>query len=455
MNRDFPIHTVKNQCQDCYKCVRHCPCKAIRVKDGNASVIPELCVACGVCYQVCPAGAKRIRDDLPRAMHLLSGTRKVYASIAPSWENRFPGVGAGKLLAALKLLGFAGVGETAAGAQQVSAKTAEMMREAKGGIHISSACPSVVELVRRHMPEHIGNITPVISPLLAHCKMIKAKRGADCAVIFFGPCISKKVEADSHPELLDIALTFDDLQLWMESRGLKFDEHDDDSPGFDAGSAEEGRLYPMEGGMIDTLKDPASGDSIYISLSGLKNIERTLRGQTKLNSGDKVFIECLSCRNGCINGPIMHKCGMTLNELVHVAAKRLVHTKSSAGRKVENEIGGKLDAVTIPSSDATETQIKAQLQKIGKYGKCDELNCGGCGYQTCRDFVKAMIAGKGEPDMCVSYLKRLSQQKANALIRYIPAGVVIVDNNLKIIECNRRFAEMFGESSTLAFEAQP
>lgn len=455
MNRDFPIYTVKNQCQDCYKCVRHCPCKAIRVKDGNASVIPELCVACGVCYQVCPAGAKRIRDDLPRAMHLLSGERKAYASVAPSWENRFPGASAGKLVAALKLLGFAGVGETAAGAQQVSAKTAEMLRNAKGGIHISSACPSVVEFIKRHMPEHIGSITPVVSPLLAHCKLIKAKRGDDCAVVFFGPCISKKVEADAHPELLDIALTFDDLQLWMESRGLKFDELEDDALGFDAGSAEEGRLYPMEGGMIDTLKDPSSGDSIYVSLSGLKNIERTLRGQTKLDSGAKVFIECLSCRNGCINGPIMHKCGMTLNELVHIAAKRLVHTKSSAGRKVENEIGGQPEAVRIPSSEPGEAEIKASLQRIGKNGKSDELNCGGCGYQTCRDFVKAMIAGKGEPDMCVSYLKRLSQQKANALIRYIPAGVVIADNNLKIIECNKRFAEMFGESSALAFEAQP
>ena len=455
MNRDFPIYTVKNQCQDCYKCVRHCPCKAIRVKDGNASVIPELCVACGVCYQVCPAGAKRIRDDLPRAMHLLSGERKAYASLAPSWENRFPGASAGKLVAALKRLGFAGVGETAVGAQQVSAKTAEFLRESKGGIHISSACPSVVEFVRRHMPEHIGNITPTLSPLLAHCTMIKARRGADCAVVFFGPCISKKVEADAHPELLDIALTFDDLQLWMESRGLKFEDIEEDQLGFDAGRAEEGRLYPMEGGMIDTLKDPAATDNIYVSLSGLKNIERTLRGQTKLENGGNVFIECLSCRNGCINGPIMHKCGMTLNELVHVAAKRLVHTKSSAGRKIENPIADHLEKVEIARQEPTEAQLKAQLQRIGKYGKSDELNCGGCGYQTCRDFVKAMIAGKGEPDMCVSYLKRLSQQKANALIRYIPAGVVIVDGNLKIIECNKRFAEMFGESSTLAFEALP
>ncbi len=455
MNRDFPIYTVKNQCQDCYKCVRHCPCKAIRVKDGSASVIPELCVACGVCYQVCPAGAKRIRDELSRAMHLLGGEREVYASVAPSWESRFPGVSTARLIAGLKKLGFAGAGETALGAQQVSAQTAKILRESGDGIHISSACPSVVEFIKRHMPEQIGNITPLLSPLLTHCKMLKARHGGSCATVFFGPCIAKKVEADAHPELLDIALTFDDLEAWFEARGVKLAELPDEGPGFDGGSAEEGRLYPIEGGMLDTLKDPAASDVVYLSLSGLKNIERALRGQSRLERGGKVFVECLSCLNGCVNGPLMKKTGSTLNELVRVASKRLKHPGSSAGRRIERPIAETPKAIRFPSLEPGEAELKGALAKIGKNCKEDELNCGGCGYPTCRDFARAMIAGKGEPEMCVSYLKRLSQQKANALIRYIPAGVVIADPNLKIVECNRRFAEMFGESSLLAFEAQP
>ncbi len=455
MDHDYPIYTVQNECQDCYKCVRHCPCKAIRVKGGNASVIPELCVACGICYQVCPAGAKQIRDDISRAKFLIADGHKVYASIAPSWVNYFPGLKPEILIHALRKLGFAWVGETALGAQQVSAATADMIAKADHGIFISSACPSVVEFIKRYIPEHTPNITPIMSPLLTHCQMMKKHYGQDIKTVFFGPCIAKKQEADTHPGLLNVALTFEDLKKWLEEARIKFqflttEENDRFSPA----PAEEGRLYPIEGGMIDTVKSGQNDKTVYIKLSSLKNIERALKGQLD-DGGRKIFIECLACRNGCVNGPVMDKCGTKLDDLVRIAAIWPEDSRSSASRKLEVANNEEFTPIMLKNGVPDEKSIQKTLQSIGKFTKDDELNCGGCGYQTCRDFAKALISGKGEPEMCVSHLKKLSQKKANALIKYIPAGVVIVDNNLSIIECNLRFAKMFDESSALAFEVQP
>lgn len=457
MDHDYPIYTIRNECQDCYKCVRHCPCKAIKVKDGSASVVPELCVACGLCYQVCPAGAKKIRSDLERARHLLKRKEKVYASIAPSWINYFTGVNEKQLAAAIKKLGFAGVGETALGAQQVSAKCAEILGKSTGGIFISSACPAAVDYIRKYLPEHTKNIVPVLSPLLSHCRMLKEAGGPDCGTVFFGPCIAKKHEADTHPELLDLALSFDDLATWMTEERLNPTMlATDPEEGFFMRNAEEGKLYPIEGGMLDTVRKQNEDDTVYLTLSGLQNIGKVLSGEVNLEFPDcKVFIECLACKGGCINGPVMKKNFMTLNDMVRIAKIRNIFKTSSAGREVEVPVSENIIPHPVTEEVPDENAITKTLASIGKYTKEDELNCGGCGYQTCRDFAKALIAGKAEPEMCVSHLKKLSQKKANALIKYIPAGVVIFDGNMKIIECNKHFAEMFGDSTMLAYEAEP
>jgi len=456
VKNDFPIYTILNKCQDCYKCVRNCPCKAIQVKDGIAKVIPEYCVSCGICYRVCPASAKKIRDDLPRVKYLVSQSKKVYVSLAPSWMNYFGyySINETNIVGALKKLGFAGVSETALGAQQVSALTARKLSQSKNELFISSACPAVVEYIKKYLPEFTGNITPFLSPLLTHCKILKQFYGNDAHIVFIGPCIAKKNEADSHSEFLDIALTFDDILKWFKEENIIPEAFKNIEDTFELTKAEEGNLYPIEGGMIDTLKNADDDKTIYLRLSGIQNIINVLKKHPK-QFNQNIFIEALACSNGCINGPALNKNGMSLEDMVIISAKRNKYKGSSVNRPVTVVLNEEINSTEIKYETPDEQLINEYLQMIGKYSKEDELNCSGCGYETCREFAKAMISKKGEPEMCVSYLKKLSQKKANALIKYIPAGVVIVDKYLKIIECNYRFAKMFGEDAELAFNAKP
>jgi iron only hydrogenase large subunit-like protein len=454
MNKEHPVYTIVNECQDCCKCVRHCPSKAIKVVDGRASVIPELCVSCGLCVKICPAGAKHIRNDLPRAQYLLEEKKNVYAAIAPSWRTNYPGVSDKQLIKGLKELGFTGVSETALGAELVSAATGELLDKSDSGIFISSACPAAVDYIRKYLPHQTKNITPVLSPLLTHATLLKRKYGKNIGIVFFSPCAAKKTEADNHPDLVDVALTFKDLDLWLKENHIKLTKLQTSRETFVPRTAQEGRLYSMEGGMIDTLrKNGKQEKNYYMSVTGLTSIDRLLGNENIYCPDMKIFIECLACEGGCVNGPAMEKSGGTLNDIITTCKD--VTRQNSLGRKLDFGITSGFIPEEVKPIEISEKNIKNALTKVGKYSIADELNCGGCGYGTCREFAKAMIREKAEPKMCLSYLRKLAKKQSNALIKYIPAGVVIANNKLEIIESNLAFSRLFDESTQLAYDAVP
>ena len=216
MTRMTPIYTAQTECQDCRKCIRECPVKAVKVARGYASVISELCILCGHCVAVCPHGAKKVRDDVHEAKHLLASKDRVIASLAPSFVSEFSTLRPGQLIGALKRLGFHGVSETALGAQLVSANISTSLKQDSGKIFFSTACPTAVSYIRKYLPSAAKHLTGLLSPLLAHCKMLRSAYGQGIGIVFFGPCIAKKSEAEMHPELLDVSLTFDDLKRWLE-----------------------------------------------------------------------------------------------------------------------------------------------------------------------------------------------------------------------------------------------
>ncbi len=451
MNQNFPIYTTANECQDCYKCVRHCHCKAIRIVNARAAVIPELCVSCGECVKVCPAEAKKIRSDLSRAQYLLHSGAKVYASIAPSYVGYFKNIPIGRIAAALKRLGFAGASETAIGAQFVSAQTAELLKQAGPGVYLSTACPASVDFIRKYYPAWTDNFLPVTSPVMAHCKYLKQVYGDDIKVIFVGPCAAKKNEADRNPDDLSLAITFAALESWLKSEGISLDKMNEEP--LVPVQAEEGRVYSIEGGMNETLRSPEV-DARLLAVSGLPNIARLIEKvdlATLKESGSKIFVEMLACDGGCVNGPVMRRESSRIDILLETAAHAPHH--SSVGREVPVNIQQLIypDRHSEPQPD--EAAILQALHRIGKYSAEDELNCGGCGYNSCREFAKAMLDGKAETSMCLSYLRKISQKTSNALIRYIPVAVVLAGQDLQVIECNRHFAELCGEDTLLAFDA--
>ena len=436
-----PVYTIENECQDCYKCVRHCPVKAIRIVGGKASVIPEACVACGECVKVCPAHAKKIRNDLARLRQLLDSSTKVYASIAPSFAAYFKGVTIGQLAAALKEIGFAGVSETAHGAEAVSAHVSKLLEECpETPFMVSSACPAAVDMIRKYLPEWAKFISPLPSPVRAHCKLLKEKYGDDIKVVFFGPCAAKKNESDAHPDQLALALVFPVLQQLLEEKGV-LPEFVQQEAELELGPAEEGRFYSVEGGMNDTIRD-GSDKVRFISVSGLDNLRRLLSGTPPTEKrGRTVFLEALACPGGCVNGPAMNA-GASLDALFDTDA--ISPMRTSVGRCFSHCGGANYAPAAVKALDADETMISAALARVGKYSKADELNCGACGYSSCRDFARALLEGKAEEAMCHNFLRQSFQRTSNALIKYIPAAVVIVDENRGITECNRNFADLVG-----------
>lgn len=494
-NREYPLYTIKNNCQDCYKCVRRCPVKAIKIEDGSAMIVPDLCIACGTCYRVCPAKAKQARNDLTRAKHLVQSGKDVYVSLAPSWITEFEGVSREQMIAAIRRLGFRGVSETALGAEEVSANiaglldkaandalqvsaapdmsqtacgekdedaSAERSPERTSGVRedtsteeapqvsaanrlfISTACPAVVEYINKYVPERTANLTKLTSPLLAHCRLLKTALGKDIEVIFIGPCIAKKIEADRHPDLLSLSLSFTDLRQWLKDENIELkDIHTSVFDKFIMSKAEEGTAYPVEGGMIETLKPYEQSQKAYLmQITGIDNIKRELKNIREEALDRPVFIECLACEGGCVNGPCTSSKKSGLEKRVEILKES--DFSGLAGKRspsVDIRLDYAPEAIVQPKHD--ETDIKRVLASIGKYSIEDEINCGGCGYNTCRNFAKALLDGKAEPEMCVSHMKQQAQRKANALLRCIPSPIVIANAKLSIMEYNDKFVETF------------
>lgn len=474
MNILNPIYTEKAACQDCYKCLRECAVKAIKVEGGRAAVVPELCVLCGHCVDICPSGAKKVRDDLGRAQ-LLVASGGAIASLAPSFVSEFPGVEPARLIAAIRALGFIAVSETARGADLVARQVSLALRDATrrddaakppGQVFISSACPTVVEYLKKYRPALGSLVMAMYSPLLAHAAELRElMRGNDPmlpgvsatvpVLVFIGPCISKKREADLFSDLVDVAIDFSDLRRWMTECGVDpaaMKPRPNDR--FWPERAAKGALYPMDGGMIAAIKRyPIPESARFMTFSGIDEIDRALSGLGETALDSPVFLELLACPGGCVNGPRVSGKAGTIAKLLAVQAyaEGAIERTESAPRPLEFS----WEPRPIEEARPDPAALAAVLRETGKLGPIDELNCGGCGYNACRDFAAAVLAGRAERDMCVSYMRSLAQKKANGLIAAMPSAVVIVDKELCIVECNENFAKLLGEDALRLWEAKP
>ena len=407
----------------------------------------ELCIFCGKCLEVCPVNAKKLRSDIARVKQLINLGYKVIASLAPSFPAEFDCTPE-QLISAVKRLGFAGVSETATGAEIVGRISSEKIAQNSKRI-ISSACPTVTHLIKKYRPELVDYISDIVSPLHAHAAYLKKIYGAEIAVVFIGPCISKKLEADDKNTPIDLAVTFIELQQWLQAENILPTEitpaADDQFIPEKTTSAAE---FAVEGGMLNTIKEGTSTiDTHLMSCSGINNIFNTF-GDIEAAAADSentgLFLELLACDGGCISGK-----GMTSEK--GYLAKRLKVIDYFNKKKKENlnqpdapeSIIHPVAAEPVAASGHTEEEIDKILVSLDKTKKEDELNCSGCGYNTCRDFAAALIDGKAEHSMCVTNMRKLAEKKSNALMNALPLGVVITDRNNCILECNMKFIQQF------------
>ena len=453
-NKLSPVYTLKNECHDCYKCVRECYVKSIQIKDGSASVLADRCIACGHCVTVCPSNAKRIRYDVDKVKGIFATGKKVVVSLAPSWISVFDYTKQ-QMITVLKALGFSDVSETALGAQEVSIEVAKLIKESEKGLFISSACPVIVDYIRYYKPEYAKYITPVASPALTHAKMLKEQYGEDISIVFIGPCIAKKNESDKNSDLIDVALTFDELSYWIKESYIdlaKIEVLPDED--FVPNSANEGALYPVLGGMNETLKFAGiEKDVQLLDICTLHSLDKALNGLHPERLEEKIFLEALGCDGGCINGPGISMCKSTILKTSDVLNNFKKRENIPATPKTVVEMD--YSAIDIKKREFKHEEIMKTMERIGKHNEEDELNCGGCGFQTCRELACAILAGEAEPSMCVSYMRKIALRKAAAMLRCMPSAMVMIDNKNKILESNDAFMKMFTGEMYDVFSERP
>ncbi|MDR0355802.1 MAG: PAS domain-containing protein [Deltaproteobacteria bacterium] len=443
MIQNHPVYTVRNECQDCCKCLRHCPVKAIKVQDGRAEVMARRCIGCGRCVLECPGRAKRIRSDVDKAASLLSAGKQVFVSLAPSWRSFFD-CGEAALIARLKGLGVSEVSETALSAQDVSIQTASVLRQGPPGLYVSSACPVIVDFIKLYKPRFARNVVPLASPALTHAWALKKLRGEDVEVVFVGPCVGKKNEADRRPDLLSAALTFQELEDWLSL--TERPAATDRNFSFFPARASEGAQYPLEGGMNETLRRIGVDDDVQlVSISTIEAFEKALDHLDPADMRRKIFVEALACPGGCIAGPfagskksVFRKMNDILDNMTY---RETIPETPDFRLPADHESLG----LNVPSFTAEEMQ--GALNRIGKYSDEDEKNCSGCGFSTCRELAQALLNGYAEPSMCVSYMRQLAARKAAVMLRVMPSALVMVDRELNIMEVNEAFIRMFAKDA--------
>lgn len=434
------IYTDQASCQDCYRCVRVCPVKAIRWKDGQASVIAERCVLCGTCIRECPQKAKKYRNDIPNAKMLIQ-RGKTAVSLAPSFRAAFPEPVIPRLPSALRKLGFAIIGETAVGAyHHIAALKKNLIIRPHLSV-LDNSCPAVVEYVEKYEPKFIQNIGHIPSPMVLHALHLRANYPDVRNVVFIGPCIAKKGEAE-RPEytgIVDCVLTFEELSEWLTEENI-IPQYEEESC-FDDPAPAKARFYPVKEGMFRLLSPAEIGKRVGYSVSGQEDIRNFLRFAEK--SDQPVFAEILFCRNGCIQGPAL---GAECNPFM--AQKIILNLPEQNSDHLPDELITEIGMVPVkkvPQSKNSigEDDIKNILSQMGKMQPEDELDCGSCGYSTCRDKARAVLEGMAEIRMCLPFMRAMAEQRSDRIIETSPNGIMILNRDLEILKINPSFQRMF------------
>ena len=421
-------------CKDCYKCIRSCPVKAISFADNQAQIIEDECILCGQCYVVCPQNAKQVCNDTQKVRDALRAGKRVVASVAPSFVTGTSFADIEDMTDTLRQLGFAEVEETAIGAQFVSREYERILsasNSTKGRVMISSCCPAINSLIQKYYPDLLDKLAHVLSPMQAHCKAIK-EREPDAFTVFIGPCIAKKKEADES-SMVDACLTFDELNDWMDAQSVrpvsKPRKHED---------GKRSRFYPTTGGIIKSMDLSKTFD--YIALDGTDSCMAAL-DEIRAGSFDNAFIEMSACKGSCISGPI-------LREHAERPLTGVVKVTSYAGpADFDAKAPASMSEQFMPSGLRRVMPGSAAIQEVliamGKTSPDKELNCGCCGYPTCRDKAAAVCMGKAEIGMCLPFLREKAESFSDKIISSTPNAIIVMNEDLIVQQINAAAQRMF------------
>ena len=418
----------KSNCKNCYKCIRHCPVKSIRFSGNQAHIIGDECILCGHCFVVCPQNAKQIVSSVEKVRVLIQSGDPVVVSLAPSFIANYEGAGIESMRRALKKLGFYDAEETAIGATIVKREYDRLLSEEGRDVVISSCCHSVNLLIQKYFPSVLPFLADVLSPMQAHCRDIK-RRIPNAKTVFIGPCVAKKDEAELYAGITDAVLTFEELTEWMQSEGVTIE------PESDASDESLARFFPTTGGILKTMVCERK-DYSYLAVDGVENCIAALKDI----EGGKIhhcFVEMSACAGSCVGGPVMEKYHSRSPVSDYIAVSEY------AGKKDFNV--NQPDPIAVRKSfmpidrnerKPSESEIRAVLREMGKFSPTQELNCGSCGYNSCREKAIAVCQGKAEISMCLPFLKDKAESFSDTIVKNSPIALVVVNEKFEVQQIN-------------------
>lgn len=417
----------KSNCKNCHKCIRHCPVKSIRFSGNQAHIINDECILCGHCFVVCPQNAKQIVNETEKVRVLLQSGDPVVVSLAPSFIANYDGVGFDSMREALKKLGFYDAEETAVGATIVKSEYERMIKEDSRDIIISSCCHSINLLIQKYFPKELEYLADVVSPMQAHCKDIKS-RIPNAKTVFIGPCVAKKDEAEHYDDIVDAVLTFEELTGWFKRESIELKKE------IIPNDKSRARFFPTTGGILKTMSTENTGYT-YLALDGVENCIAALQD---IENGKihKCFIEMSSCVGSCVGGPVMEKYHRSpVKDYTAVAA--FAGTKDFDVEQPDStELRKYFQIIECKTKIPSEREINEILHQMGKFSPDQELNCGSCGYDTCREKAVAIYQGKAEVSMCLPYLKDKAESFSDTIVKNTPNGLIVLNEQLEVQQIN-------------------
>ena len=418
----------KSNCKNCYKCIRHCPVKAIRFSGNQAHIIGNECILCGQCFVVCPQDAKQIVDETEKVKVLLQSGDPVIVSLAPSFIANYEGVGINAMRRGLKKLGFYDVEETAVGATIVKTEYERMLKEDERDVIISSCCHSINLLIQKHFPQALEYLAGVVSPMQAHCKDIKS-RFPNAKTVFIGPCVAKKDEAEHYEGIVDAVLTFEELTEWFNAEKIELEQEVDNDV------CSRARFFPTTGGVLKTMAQDIQGFT-YLALDGVENCMAALKDIID-GKVHKCFIEMSACVGSCVGGPVMEKYHRASTVKDYIAISEYAGEKDfEVSQPKAIELKKNFSYIEQRSQMPSDMEIMNILRQMGKFKPSQELNCGSCGYNTCREKAIAIIQGKAEISMCLPFLKDKAESFSDTIVNNSPNGLIVLNENLEVQQIN-------------------
>lgn len=424
----------ERNCRDCYKCIRNCQVKAIRYSDGHAQIIPHECIQCGECVIICPRHGHFVQSSVDEVRRHIRQGEKVVASVDSSFIADLDVSSIEDMRLALLQMGFYDAQESAIGAEVVSREYEKIMMNEEVNVLISSVCPSVNMLVCKHYPDLVKYLAQVESPMEVHCKRLR-REYPDAYIVYIGPCYARKTET-AQSDCCDAVIMFSDLKDWMHEVGVNVV-----NTGKRTDRGIRARRYPRQDGIVKSMTripgwNRVSVDGIADCMAALDELRR--------GNIDKVFVEMTACEGSCVNGPAIR------SNRYENRVRGTVQVNRYAGdydfgiretRSVRKQFVPDPVCLEVPS----EAQIERILTKMDKNTAETALNCGACGYPTCREMAAALCQGKAEMDMCLPYMHEKAERHSRDVVNNtLEAADRLIDKQMRVVQ---NVASLLGETT--------